>query len=666
MENSGIAICRHDSTSYFEYLSKSIQKEIEVLSDDNSLNTFLEKKDIQETPFCFVQLNLERREMRYDGLEVIKQVRLKGLRCIIYCLSYRSSSSFDFSSPRFSLFRVSAFHRFISLPKPLSYWKEELSGKDLDIKFMSKYLYQDILHTLLKKRSLGQEVLHELKNKLLTVKDIPDEIFLEKILNHYFSIFNKITPTKQDEINLIKTSLSEKLFETWKNSGRQNLSSVLDGLKPELLQLLPYHKEKSSEDEINRKTRWKTLFMDDNEEVRNYMERGFQRNKISYIITKNGGEAIQELKNNQSSKIITVFISDIRMLENEDEWQRYQGYDILHKARYEFPYFIKLIALTSGNSRLLKLMNDGNLNVKRALKQDVMGSESATNVFLKQVREYGDEMYFKSRNQPKLKPWQKGNKSKYKTAFQYYYKEHLLSFNYEDEEKSINTNAVNFVSNEIDENAEVNEKINFTGNMTKDGPFSDLGLELFRKRQLMGRRIALALFYEYNFSKEQIFKKMMQVDDEKSVSKQQERQLFNTALALSFQKDLPSPSDINQKKFLNSNLLEEEILFLINNYNADFDLEKIRMDDSDKFSLFEFIDTFQEKLSDRNKFYEQLEELKNLKFTTIDEYKKILNQVLDIAEELEKKDILINVIKEELDANFISNNNLIEFLKNIV
>jgi len=281
-------------------------------------------------------------------------------------------------------------------------------------------------------------VLHELKNKLLTVKDIPDEIFLEKVLNDYFSIFNKIAPTKQDEIDVIKTRLSEKLLETWEASGRQNLSSVLDGLKPELLQLLPYHKEKSSEDEINRKTRWKTLFMDSDEEVRNYMERGFQRNNISYIITKNGEEAIQELINNQSSKIITVFISDIRMLENGDEWQRHQGYDILHKARYEFPYFIKLIALTSGNSRLLKLMNDGNLNVKRALKQDVMGSESATNVFLKQVRELGDEMYFKSRNQPKSKPWQKGNKSKYKTAFQYYYKEHLLSFNYEDEEKLIN------------------------------------------------------------------------------------------------------------------------------------------------------------------------------------------------------------------------------------
>jgi len=660
MKNSGIAICRHDSAKYFEYLSDSIQKKIEVLPDDNSLNTFLEKKDFQETPFCFVELNLERREMRYDGLEVIQQIRLKGLRCIIYCLSYRSSSYFDFSSPRFSLFRVSSFHRFISLPKSSSFWKEELFKKDIDGKFMSKYLYQDVLHTLLKKRSLGQEVLHELKNKLLTVKDIPDEIFLEKVLKYYFSIFNKIAPTKQDEIELIKTSLSKKLLENWNASGRQNLSSVLDGSKPELLQLLPYHKEKSSEDEINRKTRWKILFMDDDEEVRNYMERGFERNNISYIITKNGEEAIQELINNQSSKIITVFISDIRMLENGEEWQRHQGYDILHKARYEFPYFIKLIALTSGNSRLLKLMNDGNLNVKRALKQDVMGSESATNVFLKQVRELGDEMYFKSRNQPKSKTWQKGNKAKYKTAFQYYYKEHLLSFNYEDEEKSINTNAADFISNAF------SEKINFTGNMTKDGPFSDTGLELFRKRQLMGRRIALALYYKNISSQEEIFKKMMRIEKGKSVSKEQVKQLFNTALALSFQKDLPNPSDIKQKDFLNSNILEEEILFLINTYKVDFDLEKIRMDDDDKFSLFDFIDTFQSKIPDGNKFYGKLEELKNLKFTTINEYKKILNQGLVIAEKLGKKKVLINIIKNELDDDLINNKILIEFLKSIV
>ena len=111
--------------------------------------------------------------------------------------------------------------------------------------------------------------------------------------------------------------------------------------------------------------------MDDDEHVRNYMANGFSRNKVQYIIAKNGQEAIAALDQYHDRKLITVFISDIRMLDENGQWQKYQGYDILLKARNDYQYVQKLIAFTSGNSRLIKLMNDGKLIVKRVLKQDV-------------------------------------------------------------------------------------------------------------------------------------------------------------------------------------------------------------------------------------------------------------------------------------------------------
>ncbi|MEM9820586.1 MAG: response regulator [Bacteroidota bacterium] len=588
MKNSGIIICRKDSITFFEQVGELFQEKPRFLSDDSEIHCFLNGKEIHQVYFCLLQSQLESPPVRHSGVHLIPRLRASGLRCPIYCISTRSMSSVNLDHSRSILFKISKFHQWVKLPKPASFWRNLNRG------LMSNYMLQDIKQTMLTLRAIGQEYLHEFKNKLLTLEATTDKRIIEGFIRQYFADFQKFIPEKEKALFQLEQKLKRQLIDEWDNKDKVNLLQRFEACKTELLSLLPHQPtQQSLEKEILSTTKWKVLFMDDDEKVRTYMSNSFQRNHVQCIIVKNGEEAIEALDQYHAQKLITVFISDIRMLKANGEWQGYQGYDMLSKARNDYQYVQKLIAFTSGNSRLIKLMNDGRLLVKRILKQDVMSSEGATNLFVQQIREMGDECYFRSRNQPKGKTWDTNKSNRFGAPLGHYYREHLMAPDYLGAEKIINENAESFV--EAVQNKKATKDYKFTGTI-KNLPSSSDGLEHFREKILTGRRIALALHLHLEQDKKDIFQWMCpdtQVGSHTDKINNSANQLLSTTLALSLKKDIPIPADIKSKRFLNSHLLEEEIIWLINTYDINFDLQAIRLEKSQRDVMSFIIDHLQ-------------------------------------------------------------------------
>lgn len=575
IESHLLVVSNPGNGRFFESWLAGFRMLLNVITGKDQLEQLLHQPYTEDYQGGFIQLELDwegRRAEHAYGLNVAAQLRGAGWRCHFYFPTFIPTRVIE-SLPRGSraILDVPAYHHLLSLPLILEPSKMAIGQ-------MSKAQWQDITDTLLSIRTLVNERLHDLKNKLVLSKE-SDWSAIEKIVLREWRTLNAYLPEKKEDLQEIQSAFLIKIKGRFDEVGTlANFQELLDGFTPEILALTPTDNNTNENKPFQRPAKWQAVILDDQAEVGTRIQSALSDFGVSSSATVCGKETLEKFKEDEGKNLIKIFISDIRLKKaNSEIWQEKQGYDIIQYLFEHHPHPARFYAISAARKRLLALKRDFPVMVDADYKPDVL---SALNLYCDRIRRAGDDLYFKERNRPKLSAWINPTR-RFAQPLQAYYKIHIQSFDYEDAETSINDIALNYYKSVLKEKNKP-EAIEFTGTIMEPST-SESGLEKFRYRTLVGRRVALALYY-LGWAEKRILT-VMQQSEKISNEKASIDMLFKTSLALSFQKDLPKPEDIAKNWFLRSNLLEEEILFLAKNKLSDFNLTQVRISSEDADEL---------------------------------------------------------------------------------
>ena len=579
---------------YFQRLMDVYPEESTLIPSEEELNLLFERQDLEQVDRCFVQASLvwsRRSSLQFYGFDIIKKLRKRGLRCIVQIVTPFNASFFDCSFPRYALLKVPDYHQFMKL----TIGEEQL--KALPSVKMSTELLNDIKDSLLDITSILHEIIHDLKNQLSFEKEDLKELVkieLRKKTDKFFKELATLLPDKKEQLNEIRDELIKKCLGLAGTNFKESIQKTLETITDQLLALAPTP-EQIENTHTPRRAKWRVLFVDDDENIRNTLKEGLERNNISCQLAKNAEEVFQFLEEDKRQNRITILICDVRLINNQTaKWQSFQGYDIISEINKNYSNQLAYFVLTSGRSRLLRMTESYKVNVFARYKRDVISSAGALNLFSDKVREVGEKTFFKSRSQPShAAPWRKPT-DRFDKGLSSFYKKHLSAIDYEDTEEVINADASIFVDHIL--KGQPNEKKEFTITIKESKASNDENAHLkkFREHILLGRRIALGL-YVNGFSKDEIFDYM---HDPANVKKREAsiKLLFNSTLALSFKGDLPLADDLAKGHYLKSRLLLEEIEWLTNCYQTDFRLEDIQLNQKDYMSLLSILENLQDDI----------------------------------------------------------------------
>jgi hypothetical protein len=107
---------------------------------------------------------------------------------------------------------------------------------------------------------------------------------------------------------------------------------------------------------------------------------------------------------------------------------------------------------------------------------------------------------------------------------------------------------------------------------------------------LFGRRIIYALWLS-KWDEERIFSALR---PQSEYNKANRDLLFISTMAISFKNDIPDEKDILAGSLLGCNLLDEEIDFLVGNYQLSGEIKQIKLNLSDLEVIYEVIDGFRQ------------------------------------------------------------------------
>ncbi|MCG8328809.1 MAG: response regulator [Chitinophagales bacterium] len=626
MKKEGLIVCNPQQASFFDKIKNKIDLPFKIIDKQETLNTFLDSSLKINIDICIIQMDLNWEYssfQKYYGFEIAKKLRWLGLRCVFYFPTFDKKEQFDPRENLFSLLRIPDYHKIVQLPLEVSVLTAAQP------KLMSIELLDDIHDTLIGQRELINERIHDLKNQIIIPSNLNGanlQEYLKNTLAQAFFDFRIIITEKEAKLQ----EIHDKMFQELSKTSKEKYQNVIEKYTDAIIELYPA--ANSGEEEPQElMTPWKVLVVDDDQNVLDLIESGLTRNNIQFHSTTNSQEALEILQNDYLNNI-TVLLCDLRLKERHSEiWQSLQGYDLITKIYHEHSNIIAFFAITSARKRLLHLKKRFRIHIIADYKKDIIGSSGALNLFLKRVRETGDEFFFKSRSQPTLSVWRKKT-ARFACSLNRFYRSHLFQSDYHISEVNINTEAEAFIDEVLNSSTTPPEK-QFTATIKSNRndihPYEDLELlEKFRSGILVGRRIALALFYK-GYTEEEIFTKM-QPNADISNLKASTDLLFKTTLALSFKKDLPNPEDIKNGQLLKSNLLLEEINWLQNKYNIDFDLEQLVLNNIDLNIVINWLGNLQFLIKEPMKNYEHpnVQKFTKLKFENINAYKKITETLL--------------------------------------
>ncbi len=576
------------AVSLQKYLAKRHAGDFTILTSDQAFLDFLQTDDLIQYDYCFILAELkwsQRAYIQHYGFDVAKKIRKNRFNGVIIFLSAFPQKIFSPLYARYALLRVPKYHHFYQLPD---------LPKDLPTPSrMSKELLDDIQSALLGIRPLVREIMHDLKNAV-TIKESGSEetrlAQIQKAINLKFENLTGLLTGKKDRLKDIQTSLLDALNHAPKT--KTNIQEIVEEHTLQILRLTPVEENEISEIPLP-KTKWKVLFVDDDQNIREYLSEGLARNNIAYHSVSTSKEAMEALEEDSRRNVICVFICDLRLKDEKTEiWDDLQGYDLIREVYENKPNYLSFIALTSARSRLIRINKDYKINIQGFYKNDVLSSFGAMNVFAEKIREVGNNTFFQSRSQPSLTSWwQGGEKDRFSKPLALWYRDHILSLDYEFAEKKINAIASTFIENV--KNGKDNEAIEFAITLKNEKEEGSL-LQKFREHILLGRRISIGLFLS-DFNEDGIFAAMQPRSSAKNKSAMQ-KFLFNTILAISFKKDFPNPQDITAGIFFKSNLLLEEIEWAVDSLNVDFDLNQLKLNQEDLDILSQVFENLQSKL----------------------------------------------------------------------
>ncbi len=455
---------------------------------------------------------------------------------------------------------------------------------------IDKHTLNDVQYSFFSPKGIVHNIMHDLKNDLFTSHQNADKKQIKaKLISLVETAFGKSASYIPKEnkgrfreyLKLYCTDISNDIDEAIKETGKQEIfqydkASFIGNRYMQEVYLLMPDVEKQI-DTTDKQNRWECVAIDDTEEVRNRLKAHFESKKITCHLFRDYQSAKETILNN---KKVTAVIVDLRIIEPDGRWNKYQGYRILEEIRSNCSRPLAYFVLTGKRGTVSNLIQESfDFKVHWFIKDDVLSSDGAFNLFFYQhLAKECDKIQFRLLRQPRLSNvvWWKGNSNRYTLPLSQYYKAHIESYDYNESETRINEFTKRFVSEVKKGAASVVPEITCT---IKEKNISENGLKKFRDNILTGRRITYALASDDLLPQEILEKFQNKSSNPKAV--------FNTSLATASNpaNDLDFIKAINKGDKAECNLLIEELNFIGPELK-----EKLRLNENDFLILENILD----------------------------------------------------------------------------
>lgn len=447
---------------------------------------------------------------------------------------------------------------------------------------MSDDLLDDIVFSAFDNKGKIHEYLHNLKNDL-NIKDTTDDLkqIKEKIAV-VFEVYRKlllkgIDPEKivgfSNLFNSLKKETMLDIEEHWKKKEKSERFSYANGgnhvskYSKQIAELAPLSGS-DIDSKNNEKINWEVLFLDDKEDIRKIIFDFFKSKGVRCHLAATEKDVENELKKHGAK--VSLFLTDIRLLDTNEHWHDRQGYDVIEQVNKANNYSLIYSVLTSKKGTINKMVQKKRkYDIQWFTKEDVINNVHSFNIFFDLIKKYAEENFISNTVfQPTLGYWNKSYNGFFFFPLKTYYKVHKETKDYEGAESRINNCAMEWVGG--------NGVVQEWQSKLKKQFIDDTELKLFREYKLQVRRIVLALCAEgvttQNLSIYNKLKGKNETDPEKVKT-------FFSVLALSatnveshiyqaksyFNEELSSPDILYEEyEFLKNEFFEEEFIDSIN------------------------------------------------------------------------------------------------------
>lgn len=553
-------LCNHFGISYADDICFSL--------DELKSNKFLSGKD---AVFVLLETNIENhRRTDFYGLKIIEALR-KELRYKGAIIAYSTYNHAYFKAKQNT-----------EVLNTSGTWLKPVSGKVIDVDEIEKRiesfpkisneLLDDIIFSAFDNKGKIHEYLHNLKNDL-NVKDSSDD--LKTVQQKITSVFEAhkellqkgIDPQKLIEFNIFfKALINETLTdieEHWKKKGEKDKFSYTNGgnqvskYSNRIAELAPLS-DSDADAENNVKINWDVLYLDDKEDTRKIVFDFFKAKGVECHLAATGKDVEDELKKHGSK--ISLFLTDIRLLDTNEHWCDRQGYDVIEQVNKTNDYPLVYAVLTSKKGTINKMVQKKRkYDIQWFTKEDVINNINSFNIFFDLIKSYADEN-FESNTiyQPELGYWRNSYNGFFHFPLKTYYKFHKEAKDYKEAESRIN----NCVFEWLEGNGVVQE----WQSKLKMQVIDDAELKTFREYKLQVRRIVLGICAEgittKNLSIFNHLKGKSETDSDKTKT-------FFSVLALSatnVQSHIDQAKRYFKKEVFKPGILYEEYEFLKNEF----------------------------------------------------------------------------------------------------
>jgi len=569
---ANILLIWDNNESYVQSLSLelgiSFPEDVIFSFDELKKNKFISTKD---AVVVLLDTNLEHnKRIDYFGLKIVnelrKELRYKGLIVVYSSLTERQIRE----KVKGSEILFTSGIRLRQITKGVK--TDGIDELIQSVPKLSDDLLDDIRYNVFDTKGKIHELLHNLKNKL---NDIKGKNTLKDFIKEINTIFEEYKKLLLKEIDPFKATELDKLYSTlnaetiaditicWNNEKEKNNFSYgnagnhVNKFTNQIVELAPLSnddKNPTEEGQIN----WEVLFFDDTEGIREKVKEFFNSKEVTCHLAATEKEVYQKLKENSPN--ISLFISDIRLLDKDEHWCDRQGYDVIEHVNRNNDYPLVYTVLTSKKGTINKMVQKKRkYEILWFTKDDVINNIHSFNIFFDLIKGYADENFNSNKIfQPKYGYWDKPYKGHYVLPLRAYYKYHKESNDYKTEESIINKKTLEWL-----ETGGI--KQDWTCHLPKNY-VDDIGVKKFRETKLLGRRIALAFAAEGQAIKGITVYNLMTGNSKSNVDSSV-KQLY-IKLALSSQLEVSINDAINYFKGegMNPGILYEEYEFLKNEF----------------------------------------------------------------------------------------------------
>lgn len=536
----------------------------------------------------------------YYGLEIVKclrkELRYKGLIVVYSTITEKqirervANSEILFTSG----IRLREFHK-----------NDAVNGEEIEkliqsVPKLSDDLLDDISYNIFDTKGKIHELLHNLKNKLNDINGKKNLQDFTKETNTVFEEYRKlllkeIDPFKITEFEKLNAKLVEETIEDinnhWNNEKEKNSFSYANAgnqvnkFSNQIVELAPVSNDDANTQQAEN-INWQVLYFDDTDGVRTKVKAFFEGKNVTCHTAATEAEVYQKLKENSPN--ISLFISDIRLLDKTEHWCDRQGYDVIEEVNRNNDYPLVYAVLTSKKGTINKMVQKKRkYEILWFTKDDVINNIYSFNIFFDLIKEYADENFNSNTVFQPLKKdnsWYKEYKGHYTLPLRAFHKLHKESQDYPTEESIINKKTLEWLAGE-------GVKQDWMCKFTKKY-IGNAELKKFRATKLLGRRITLALAAENAGIKPlTVYNDMMghsRTDIDSSVKQ------FYKKLALSSQleKTINDVKNYFRGESKSPGVLYEEYKFLKNEFIEELYIDSINLG-YEKEGLTEFFEQIQ-------------------------------------------------------------------------